>query len=110
MIMIWTGWGVVVAAIFVAAIAVGAILAAQFNAEGAAQDVLVGLAMIAGGVATWFVGKRMNRNAERKLVDPNTGEEVIVRSHHTFFFVKVEWWGPVMVGAGIVWLVLGITS
>lgn len=104
--IIWQGWGIVVVAIaFVAALAAGAIA----EATGGDTTTLIGLFLIPAGAITWFLGKRMNRNAERTLVDPSTGEPVVIRNHHTLFFVRVEWWGPIMAVLGIFLFITGIT-
>jgi hypothetical protein len=96
---------VVVAIAFVAALAAGAVA----EATGGDTTTLIGLFLIPAGAITWFLGKRMNRNAERTLVDPNTGEPVVIRNHHTLFFVRVEWWGPIMAVLGIFLFITGIT-
>jgi len=58
---------------------------------------------ISTGVSSYFlwkIGKRLNRNNSRRLIDPKTNEEVILKSNHSLLFVKIEDWG----------LILGVTS
>ena len=37
----------------------------------------------------------------RELVDPKTGQPVLIRNDHSLFFVRVEWWGPIRVAVGV---------
>lgn len=106
--IIWRGWGIVVVGIaLLAALAAGAV-AEALNTES--TTTLLGIFLIPAGILTWFVGKRMNRDSERTLVDPKTGEPVVIRNDHSLFFVRVEWWGPIMVVAGIISAIVGLTS
>ena len=41
----------------------------------------------------WIIGKRLNRNNRRRLIDPETNEEVILKSNHSLFFIKIQYWG-----------------
>ena len=41
----------------------------------------------------WIIGKRLNRNNLRRLIDPETNEEVILKSNHSLFFIKIRYWG-----------------
>ena len=108
--IIWKGWGIVVLGIAVLALSIGAALAAAFGIEGRNSDYPLGLTLILAGVGTWILGIRMNRNADRHLVDPATGEAVIVRGGHSLFFVPVRWWGVVMAAGGGVLIGNGIVG
>ena len=39
----------------------------------------------------WIIGKRLNRR--RRLIDPKTNKEVILKHYHSLFFVKLEYYG-----------------
>jgi hypothetical protein len=108
--IVWRGWGIIVVAIAAVAMFVGAALGAAVGITGQDGDYPVGLALILAGVGTWFLGIRMNRNADRHLVDPATGEAVIVRGGHSLFFVPVRWWGLLMVVVGALLLVTGVVG
>ena len=67
------------------------------------EDLFLKGLFISTGVSSyllWKIGKRFNRNNRRRLIDPKTNEEVILKSSHSLFFVKIEYWG----------LILGIIS
>jgi hypothetical protein len=54
-------------------------------------------ALAISGVFCFFVGRFINRGSPRKLVDIETGAFVVLpRSQHTFFFVPVQYWGPIL--------------
>ena len=48
----------------------------------------------------WIIGKRLNRNNLRRLIDTKTNEEVILKINHSLFFIKIQYW----------WLFFGIAS
>jgi len=103
----WRGWGCVVVVIGFIALCL-AILATEVLGVYYYTTNVIGLFLILAGVVTWFVGKRMNRDRERRLVDPATGEDVILRNDHSLFSIRVEWWAPVMIVLGAILLVLGL--
>jgi len=100
--VIWQRWGIVVLGFAVLGLALGVLLAEALHIEGRASAIPLGIGLLAAGALTWFAGKRMNRDTSRELVDPATGQTVVVRNRHTMFFVPVEWWAPVFIVAGIV--------
>ena len=55
----------------------------------------------------WIIGKRLNRNNRRRLIDPETNEEVILKSNHSLFFIKIQYWGLIL---GIASVLLFITE
>jgi hypothetical protein len=103
----WRGWGCVVVAIGFVALCL-AILATYALGIYSYTTNVVGFFLILAGAFTWFLGKRMNRDRERRLIDPATGQDVIVRDDHSLFSVRVEWWGPIMIVVGVILLVLGL--
>ena len=70
---------------------------------------MLGLFICAGVTSylLWIIGKSLNRNNRRRLIDPKTNEEVILKSNHSLFFVKVEKWGLIL---GIASVLLFITD
>jgi hypothetical protein len=107
--IIWTGWG-----FLVLVIGVGCCFATQLIVDSAFRDgyyeangwpKLVGLA--AAALIIWPVGLAINRKRpERELVDPNTGERVVLSTGggHTLFFIPMEYWAAICLVAGVVFL------
>ena len=106
--LIWTRWGIVVAGIVLLAGVAAVLLASVMHITGRSAALLFYAALIPAGVATWYIGKGLNRDAVQELINPQTGQPVLLKNYHTFFFVRVEWWGPVMTVIGAVMLVLTI--
>ena len=74
------------------------------------EDLFMFGLFISTGVSSyllWKIGKRLNRNNRRRLIDPKTNEEVILKSNHSLFFVKIENWGLIL---GIISILLFITE
>jgi hypothetical protein len=63
------------------------------------------MASVVGGALISLVGFYLNRTKDdRELVDPRTGERMVFTTGggHTFFFVPMQFWGPIIVIFGIV--------
>lgn len=99
--IIWSGWGFLVAIIAVLAAAAAVVVAGALGLEGDAENVLLFSSFIPAGIAIWYLGRRLNRGAVRELIDPQTGQTVLLRNSHTFFFIPVEWWGPIIAVGGL---------
>ena len=107
--IVWSGHGYLVA-VFV----FGASLLMELGTESAFRDDTFyqreawpfALALIIAGVLSFLIGVKLNSAGERRLVDPETNEEVVVSSaNHSLFFLKMHWWGPILfIIAAIVFL------
>ncbi len=97
--LVWRGYGIL-ALVIGAAGAIGAGLVAQaLPKAGDAQDnLLLAAGFLLAAVVNWFVGVRLNRAPGRLLVDPATGERVVLRARHSLFFLEMQWWSLVMLG------------
>jgi hypothetical protein len=62
----------------------------------------VAVSLFAAAVPCWFVGRHLKREVPRVLIDPRTGETVILRKSHTLFFIPVIWWAPLLAVFGVV--------
>jgi hypothetical protein len=101
MIFIWRGWGILVVVYAFVAFVVGTIIGNSVGA-GIRAGVAVGVCEVIAGIAVWFTGIRLNRGGDRMLIDPKTGTEVRVRRSHTLFWIRMEYWAPVLAIAGII--------
>jgi uncharacterized membrane protein len=54
----------------------------------------------------WFVGRFFRKHKAQVLIDPKTGREVVVRKSHTFFFIPMMWWGPLLLVFGVIAFVI----
>ena len=56
------------------------------------------VALVVSGLVCLVVGCLLNRDQPRTLVDIETGEKVVEpRNRHTFFFIPVQYWGPLLI-------------
>jgi hypothetical protein len=49
------------------------------------------------GMTCWVIGHHLRNRKARVLVDVETGEEVVLRESHTFLFIPMIWWGPILI-------------
>jgi hypothetical protein len=92
--IVWTGWGILVVAFAGAALVLGLVL-------DQAVGFRTGLAELLAAAGVWFVGVRLNVGRDRTLVDPASGEQVVLRRRHTLFWIPMQYWA-VLVAAGAV--------
>ena len=103
----WSGLG-----FLVPLLAFACFLLMEVAVEGATGDTNYYQARLwpmaaAFALAALFVGvlaNRLDRRQARTLVDEATGERVVLRTSHTFFFIPVRYWSGILLvtGAGVV--------
>jgi hypothetical protein len=61
------------------------------------------IAMTLAGILSYIAGRLLNgRVAGRTLIDSETGERTAIPGPvHAFFFIRMEWWGPILAACGI---------
>ena len=93
--LIWSKGGLLVPLFVVLGFVAGSIVGGFSNAGA-------GLGVVAAAACIWMAGKRLNDKPDRQLVEPDTGEVVVLRGNaHTFFFVPMQWWAPVAAVLGL---------
>jgi len=91
-VIVWSGWGIL--AVLIAAVggALGAVAGGEHH-----SNLGMGIGLVAVAPAIWLLGKRLNDPEKgRVLVDPQTGQQVIMQRTHTLFWVKMEYWGAIV--------------
>ena len=101
--IIWTGMGFLVAVFvfgcsFAANLITNALIGEPFYDE---NQWPFGVSLIIAAALCWFIGRSLANRRTRSLVDKDTGEEVIVRPNHSLFFIKMHWWGPILLVVGV---------
>lgn len=106
--IVWTGWGILALPLFALGGLGGTSLgvALSFGVGGldggsANPGTVVGL--LVAGVATWLLGRRLNR--PRRGFDPRTGHPVTVANRHRLMLVPLQYVG---VCGGLLALVLAV--
>ena len=103
--LVWSGLG-----FLVPVVAFGCLMATELLVEAAFHDdryyqahswpKLVGF--VASAAIACVVGRSLKRRLGRVLVDPETGEEVVVGGDHTFFFIPVAYSPPILLVVGLI--------
>jgi len=104
--IIWTGYGFLVAVfVFLSALMMEYVTESVFKDDQFYQQTTWPMALALGiaGLFCFFVGLALNVSGERRLIDPDTGEDVIIETgHHSLFFVKMHWWGRILLVIAVV--------
>ena len=98
--IIWSGHGYLVAVfVFGASLLMELATESAFNDDNFYQREAwpLALALVIAGVLSFMIGRNLNSAGERRLVDPETNEEVVVATgNHSLFFLRMHWWGPIL--------------
>lgn len=101
---IWSGLGILgIIVMLISVILTQTVMDNQYG-DGFYSDHpwAIGVAVIIGGILNFVLGMLLKRRTDKKLVDPETGEEVVVnRSNHSIFFIPIHIFGVLMVLLGI---------
>ena len=98
--IIWTGRGYLVAVI-VFLLSLGT----EWGVESALGDDTyyqrhawpLALALFTSGVISWLLGNQFNSEKGRVVIDKETGQEMVIDGpDHTLFFIKMQYWGPIL--------------
>ncbi len=97
--IIWSGWGILVPVVpiiiwFLILLFFQAILPA--DTYSSYNKLFSDLGMLLGGLALWFLGKRLNSAEVRTLFDEKAGERVFLKTNHSFFFIKMQYWAIII--------------
>lgn len=102
--LIWSGLGFLVAAIFVACMFVTQLLVDGVSHndkywETHAWPGVAAMALAAGLV--WMFNRWLEQRPGKRLIDPATNKEVVLRPRHSLFFIPVKYWPIVLVFIGV---------
>lgn len=103
--IIWSGLGYLAAAItFGACLLAQLVFDARFG-DGfySSHPWAVGLGLLVGGVISSLVGFVLKARKDREVVDPQTGQRLVINlSQHSFFFVPMHWAGIAIALIGLI--------
>lgn len=98
--IIWKGWGILTALFAVIGAVAGAFIG---SAAGALTGGIVGGAIAA--VLNYFVAKAVTSSTV--VIDPATGQQIILKKSSSLFFIPMQWFTPIFVVGG---LFIGFTA
>ncbi|WP_376096446.1 hypothetical protein ACE7GA_04890 [Roseomonas sp. CCTCC AB2023176] len=111
--IIWSGWGILAPLVALLA-GVPVLLAGNALLAGIAGGRWLGLSLVLGllaaAAAVWWVGKRLNDQPGRELIDARTGERLILRPSHRLFFIPMQWWAVPLAALAAVALVASVVN
>jgi len=102
--IIWKGWGLLVVAVVVACVFLGDFVIKLVTGDSAYVDAhqwTIAVKAIPAGIVLWFLGRYLANRKARTVVDVETGETIVLRQEHSLMFLKMHWWGPILVLVGI---------
>lgn len=102
--IIWSGWGGLVALIAAAALVGGAFLDKALKGFG------LPLAALAAAALTYALARWLAKDDGRVLVDPKTGEQVVLRRGDSLFFIPVRIWTYIFAVMGVTMLLSALLA
>lgn len=60
------------------------------------------IALFIAGTFSWIFGNKWNNSEARTVIDEKTGQKFILKSNHSLFWLKMEYWGLIFGIIGIV--------
>jgi|GEM_PF-1368682 len=93
--IVWTGLGILV---LIIPIALGLFLEYIFGEDTSAFQI----GLILGGIIVWFLGRKLN-STQLPFENNSNGDNQKQSNAHTLFWLKMQWWSPLII-------IIGITS
>lgn len=108
--IVWSGWGFLVAIVGVALWGVGFVIGTSVAPGTPLVAAVLGfVGAIGAGVAIFFAARKFEGKVERTLIDQQTGQEVVLRRNAgSLFFIPTRFWAYIVpaLGAGLSILML----
>ncbi len=97
--IIWSGLGFLVFVIaFTCSLAMEVFTRALFDNEYyQTQAWPLALALMVAGALSWLIGNALNRRQSKVMIEKDTGREVLLRPNHSLFFIRMHYWGPILI-------------
>ncbi|MGE6619280.1 hypothetical protein [Bacillus mycoides] len=106
--IIWSGWGFLVAIIVIINTLLGKVIFGSITGDATYfqnHSWPMAIMLIISGVMSWYLGKYINKPNGKVYIDAETGEKVMFTKKHSLFFIKMEYWGPILGVIAIVTLI-----
>lgn len=104
--IIWRGLGILVPFIAILGAVVGTVLTSAVGHPDAGLGVGLGLA----AVGNWFLWSQLTARQSKVMVDPQTGQQVMVKPKHSLFFVPAVVWTWPIAGLAVLMFFAGAGS
>ena len=91
--IIWSGRGILIVLIFfLTLIACLQLIPNEFD------NYAFVIACYMAGIFSWYFGNKWNQKSTRTFIDEKTGERFAIRNNHTLFWIKMQYWGIILLG------------
>jgi len=104
MIIIWRGFGFLVAVIAFGCSLVGNLIANAIAGERYFDHHKwpLGVSLLVAAAICWFLGDYLRKRPGRVVIDKQTGKEFTLRKTHSLFFIPMHWWAPILGGCALI--------
>lgn len=105
--IIWTGRGILVPLVFMILLIIFIIIYADPGTPFSISSTL-GSSLLFTGLFSYYFGNLWHKAPGKVYIDKDSGEEVELKPKHSFFWLKMEYWGVIgsVLGMGI--LLMGL--
>ena len=101
--IVWSGWGFLVAVFFVVGFAIGIPVGPLVSADpNTAMAVSVAIGGLLAGLGSFLLARQIEKGEGRAFIDEATQQRIVVRKHAgSLFFVPTRYWAYVAPVLGI---------
>jgi len=97
--LVWKGGGILVPLIY---LLLTTAVREGLGAAGTNDNWALAAGVMISALTVWIVGRKMNDPEKaRRVIDVESGQELLLKDTHTFFWIKAEYWAllvPVALG------------
>lgn len=86
--IIWKGLGILIPLFAIFGAVAGSVAGSLFGHSGLGA----GLGLGAAAIGNWFIWRAINSQPGKVLVDPQTGQQVMLKTTHSLFFIPAGFW------------------
>lgn len=105
MFIVWSRLGFLGVVVPLVVSVVGTLICdALFGKDQLAANAVFGVCFMLSAPAVWYLGRRLNSQPNRILIDPATNEQVVLVRKHTLFWMKLEYFAVPVMLLGAFWL------
>jgi hypothetical protein len=107
-VIIWKGFGILNIIIpGILFVIVGSLVSA-LGLDSIDSRLPMAFVFIVSGVIIWYLGKALNSDSDKVLVDMETGQRYRMGTQHSLFFIPMHYWGPAGLAIGFILIVASI--
>ena len=110
--IVWSGWGFLVAVFFVVGFAIGIPVGSLVSADpNTAMAVGVVVGGLLAGLGSFLLARQIEKGEGRVLIDEATQQRIVVRKHAgSLFFIPTRYWAYVAPVVGIAFAIVVMTT